>query len=185
MYQKIIIIFFTVLLAYSCSKDNVELDIKDQNDSFRLYQEAYDGFERGDFFYASKKFSEAELKFKNVEYAAKAAIMSCYSLYGINFYDEALESLDRYLMKYRADKNIIYAHYLIAIIHFEQISDEKDLKPLLDAQREIEFFLEKYPESDYSLDLKFKKDLILNQLAAKELYVAKYYISTQNGFQLE
>ncbi len=180
MYQKIIIIFFTVLLAYSCSKDNVELDIKDQNDSFRLYQEAYDGFERGDFFYASKKFSEAELKFKNVEYAAKAAIMSCYSLYGINFYDEALESLDRYLMKYRADKNIIYAHYLIAIIHFEQISDEKkDLKPLLDAQREIEFFLEKYPESDYSLDLKFKKDLILNQLAAKELYVAKYYISTQ------
>ena len=180
MYQKITIIFFTVLLAYSCSKDNVELNIQDKNDSFRLYQEAYDGFERGDFFYASKKFSEAELNFKNVEYAAKAAIMSCYSLYGINFYDEALESLDRYLMKYRADKNVIYAHYLIAIIHFEQISDEKkDLKPLLDAQRKIEFFLKKYPESDYSLDLKFKQDLIINQLAAKELYVAKYYISTQ------
>ena len=29
------------------------------------------------------------------------------------------------------------------------------------------------------LDLKFKKDLIHNQLAAKELFVAKYYISTQ------
>ena len=29
------------------------------------------------------------------------------------------------------------------------------------------------------MDLKFKKDLIQNQLAAKELYVAKYYISTQ------
>ena len=111
--------------------------------------------------------------------------MSCYSLYGINFYDEALESLERYLMKYRADKNVIYAHYLIAIIHYEQISDErKDLKPLLDAQREIEFFLKKYPDSDYSLDLKFKKDLILNQLAAKELYVAKYYILPKNGYQL-
>tara|TARA_B100001057_G_C22420569_1_gene783383 strand:- start:155 stop:685 length:531 start_codon:yes stop_codon:yes gene_type:complete len=83
-------------------------------------------------------------------------------------------------MKYRADKNVIYAHYLIAIIHYEQISDEKkDLKPLLDAQRKIEFFLNNYPDSDYSLDLKFKKDLILNQLAAKELYIAKYYISTQ------
>ena len=106
--------------------------------------------------------------------------MSSYALYGINFYEEALESLDRYLMKYRADKKVIYAHYLIAIIHYEQISDEKkDLKPLIDAQREIDFFLKKYPESDYSLDLKFKKDLILNQLAAKELYVAKYYITTQ------
>ena len=29
------------------------------------------------------------------------------------------------------------------------------------------------------LDLKFKKDLIKNQLAAKELYIAKYYISVQ------
>ena len=29
------------------------------------------------------------------------------------------------------------------------------------------------------MDLKFKKDLIINQIAAKELYVAKYYISVQ------
>jgi outer membrane protein assembly factor BamD len=29
------------------------------------------------------------------------------------------------------------------------------------------------------MDLKFKQDLIENQLAAKELYVAKYYISVQ------
>ena len=180
MYQNILVIFFTVLLIYSCSKKDLELESVSKNDSFRLYQEAYTSFERGDYFYASKKFSEAELNFKNVEYAAKAAIMSSYALYGINFYEEALESLDRYLMKYRADKNVIYAHYLIAIIHYEQISDEKkDLKPLIDAQREIDFFLKKYPESDYSLDLKFKKDLILNQLAAKELYVAKYYITTQ------
>ena len=41
------------------------------------------------------------------------------------------------------------------------------------------FFLKEYPESEYSIDLKFKKDLIQNQLAAKELYIAKYYISTQ------
>ena len=181
MYQKIIIILLSALLTFSCSKENrVELEPSSKNDSFRLYKEAYEGFKRGDYFFASKKFSEAELNFKNIEYAAKASIMSSYALYGINFYDEALEGLDRYLSKYRADKNVIYAHYLKAIIHYEQISDErKDLKPLLDAQREIEFFLNKYPDSDYSLDLKFKKDLILNQLAAKELYVAKYYVSTQ------
>ena len=110
--------------------------------------------------------------------------MSSYCLYGINFYNEALENLERYLKKYPADKNVIYAHYLIAMIHFEQISDEKkDLKPLLDAKQKIEFFLESYPDSDYALDLKFKKDLIQNQLAAKELYVARFYISVKNGFQ--
>ena len=36
-----------------------------------------------------------------------------------------------------------------------------------------------YPNNDYAIDLQFKKDLIINQLAAKELFVAKYYISTK------
>ena len=106
--------------------------------------------------------------------------MSSYALYGINFYNQALDSLNRYLRKYPADRCVIYAHYLIAIIHYEQISDEKkDLKTLLDAQDKIEFFLEKYPDTEYALDLKFKKDLITNQIAAKELYIAKFYISVQ------
>ena len=40
-------------------------------------------------------------------------------------------------------------------------------------------FLKKYPNTEYALDLNFKNDLIINQLAAKELYIAKYYISVQ------
>ena len=133
-----------------------------------------------DYFFASKKFDEAELNFDKPRLAAKAAIMSSYSLYGINFYKEAEENLKRFLKVYPQDKNIMYAHYLLSIIFYEQIQDEKkDLKPLLRASQQIDFFLEKYPDSDYAIDLKFKKDLIQNQLAAKELYIAKYYISIQ------
>ena len=51
--------------------------------------------------------------------------MSSFSLYAINFYDEAESNLERYLKNYPADKNNMYAHYLLAIIYFEQISDEK------------------------------------------------------------
>ena len=40
-------------------------------------------------------------------------------------------------------------------------------------------FFKKYPNTEYAIDLKFKKDLTINQLAAKELYVAKYYISVK------
>ena len=131
-------------------------------------------------FFCGEKFTEAELNFEIVDFAAKSAIMSSYSLYGINFYDKALTNLERYLRKYPTDKNVMYAHYLIAIIHYEQIKDEKkDLQPLLDAKKKIAFFLERYPDTDYAIDLQFKKDLIQNQLAAKELFVAKYYISTQ------
>ena len=106
--------------------------------------------------------------------------MASYALYGINFYDEAVENLNSYLKKYPADKNVMYAHYLLSVIYFEQISDEKkDIQPLLIADKKIDFFLEKFPNSDYAIDLKFKKDLIQNQLAAKELFVARFYVETQ------
>ena len=39
-----------------------------------------------------KKFSEAELNFDRVELAAKA-VMSSFSLYGINFYSDAVENM--------------------------------------------------------------------------------------------
>mgnify|MGYP003389778133 FL=1 len=47
------------------------------------------------------------------------------------------------------------------------------------ANKQIDIFIKKYPETDYASDLKFKKNLIQNQLAAKEMYIAKYYINVQ------
>jgi len=180
MLQKIFLIFILVLSLNSCSKKDMEYEPKDKVNPYKLYQEGFKEFERGNYFYAEKKFTEAELNFEIVDFAAKSAIMSSYSLYGINFYSDALINLERYLKKYPTDSNVMYAHYLIAIIHYEQIKDEKkDLQPLLNAKSKIAFFLKKYPDTDYAIDLKFKQDLIQNQLAAKELYVAKYYISTQ------
>ena len=180
MLQKFFLILILVFSFNACSKNDMEYQPKDKVNPYQLYQQGFELFEQGSYFYAEKKFTEAELNFEIVEFAAKSAIMSSYSLYGINFYSDALTNLERYLKKYPADENVMYAHYLIAIIHYEQISDEKkDLQPLLDAKSKIAFFLKKFPDTDYAIDLKFKNDLIQNQLAAKELYVAKYYISTQ------
>ena len=129
MYHKLILIFILVFSLYSCSKDKeLEYEINENKvDPYKLYQEGFDAFERGEYYYAEKKFSEAELNFEIIEFAAKSAIMSSYALYGINFYTEALENLERYIRKYPADKNIMYAHYLIAIIYYEQMSDEKKI----------------------------------------------------------
>ena len=55
---------------------------------------------------------------------------------------------------------------------------KKDIKPLLEANSRINI-LEKYPNTDYAIDLKFKQNLIRNQLAAKEIYISKYYISVK------
>ena len=179
MIYWLIFVSFLILFT-SCSKEQPVYEPKSLNDGFKVYQEAYEAFENGDFFYAQKKFSEAELNFKSIEYATKSSMMASYCLYGINFYTAALENIEKHLKKYPADKNIIYTYYLRALIYFEQISDEKkDVEPILKSLKEIDFFLNKFPNSEYAIDLKFKRDLAINQMAAKELYIAKYYISVQ------
>ena len=126
MILRVTLAIIFCFLVLSCSKDKkIVYEPSAKVDPFAIYEEGLEAFELNDFFYASKKFSEAELNFENINLAAKSAIMSSFSLYGINFYTEALENLNRYLKKYPADRNVIYAHYLIAIIYFEQISDEK------------------------------------------------------------
>ena len=165
------------LIVISCSKDKkVVYQQSEKVDPFAIYKEGLEAFEINDYFYASKKFSEAELNFENVELAAKSAIMSSFSLYGINFYTEALENLERYLKKYPSDKFVIYAHYLIAIIYFEQISDEKkDLEPLVKANNKIDFFIKSYPNSEYAIDLKFKKVTVFGLKLTNFSYFLKLF----------
>ena len=180
MFLRFVLIVGIVISLISCSKKENIYKPTEIVDPFQLYKEGLEAFDKRQYFFAEKKFSQAELNFEKVELAAKSALMASFSLYAINFYEKAIDSLNRYIKSYPGDKNIMYAHYLSAIIYFEQISDEKkDVEPLLIANKKIDFFLEKFPDTDYAIDLKFKKELIVNQLAAKELFVAKYYISVQ------
>ena len=181
MYQKLLLILFLFLFITSCAKkDEVSVKPPDEKESYNIYKEGLEAMNKGEFFFAAQKFSEAEKILPIVEHSAKASLMSSFCLYSINFHEEAISSLESFLRKYPADKNIQYASYLIALSNYEQILDEKkDIEPLLKTKKIINSFIEKYPDTDYSLDLKFKLGLIQNQLAAKEIYVAKYYIQTQ------
>ena len=106
--------------------------------------------------------------------------MSSYCLYSISFYDEAILNLKRFKKLYPADPNMDYASYLIAVIYYEQILDEKkDVQKLIFTKKAIEDFLKKYPNTDYAMDLEFKLDLVINQMAAKEISIARFYIQNE------
>ena len=146
MYQKLICSFLVIFLITSCSKEEPELNIpKTKDKSFEIYKEAVEAMDAGDYLFASKKFSEAEVVLPKIEFAAKASLMSSYCLYIINFYPETIESLERFIKQYPADKNIGYAHYLIAITLYEQILDEKkDIEPLLKTKKKNTILFTKF-----------------------------------------
>jgi len=178
----LLIFFFSMLLFFSCSKKEASVSStpSTQEEAIKIYEEGLKSLEDGQYFYARKKFDQSESLLPQTQWAAKSALMSSYCLYSMNFYDESILNLKRFIKTYPADTNIDYAHYLIAINYYEQILDEnKDISPLILSKSTIEDFLKKYPDTDYAMDLKFKLDLIINQMAAKELLIARYYIKNE------
>jgi len=183
MFKNLLIYVFSVFVLFSCSKENVEIVVSEPTDeeiALFTYSEAVDALKKGDAFYAAKKFKEVEILLPQGEWASKASLMSSYADYSRNAYPNAIFKLERHINIYPADSNLDYAHYLIAMCYYEQILDEKkDLKPLLKAKEKFEFIIEIYPNTDYGTDARFKIDLIIDQLAAKEMSIIRFYMKTE------
>ena len=183
MFRNLLILLLSIFLSFSCSKKNKETLISEPTDEEKavsIYIEAVEALKEGDAYYAGKKFKDVESLMPQSEWAAKASLMASYSEYSRNAYTNAVFGLERHINNYPADKNIPYAHYLIAICYYEQILDEKkDLRPLLKAKEKFEFIMQTYPNTDYAMDARFKIDLIIDQLAAKEMSIARFYMKTE------
>ena len=179
---KILFILVALLFVYSCGdKTNkiseiVEVDMEMQMSN--AYKEGYFELQRGDVLLAAKKFNEAELLFPQSPWAAKSAIMAAYAYYTQDYYSDTIFELERYLKTYPNHKDKVYAHFLLGMSFYEQIVDEKkDLKSILDAKNQFELIIKEYPASEFAMDAKFKIDLINEILAAKEMYIARYYLN--------
>ena len=183
MFKSFLILLLSVFLLSACSKkDNTKIvsQLTDEEKVVAIYAEAVEALKVGDAYFAGKKFKEAESLLPHSKWAAKASLMASYAEYSRNAFSNSIFGLERHIKNYPADENIPYAHYLIAICYYEQILDEKkDLQPLEQAKKKFEFVLLNYPETDYATDSRFKLDLIIDQLAAKEMSIARYYMQTE------
>ena len=182
IYKLLLILF--LITFNSCSKEKNEItkigQVDQELELISTYKEGMDSFNKGDYFFAAKKFLESELLFPQSKWAPKSALMASYSYYMLDYYSEALFNLERYISSYPNDKNIAYGHFLLAIVYYENIQNEKrDLGPLLKAKKKFNFIMTQYPNTDFALDSKFKIDLINDILASKEMYIGRHYIKKE------
>ena len=180
--KKISVIFFIFLfLINACSQKEEKVSvIKETRQDLEMisaYKEGYNALDQGDPYFAAKKFLEAELLFPQSKWAPRSALMASYSYYMQNYYSEAITTLERYLKTYPSDKNLAYAHYLIAMCYYETIEDEKrDSAPLIKAKNKFTYVVKNFPDTDFTLDAKFKLGVIEDILASKEMYLGRHYI---------
>mgnify|MGYP005991073129 FL=1 len=177
---KHIIFIIIVLLNVSCTKKNEIISKIEEKDLelqvFEAYKEGLRSLEEGDVLFAAKKFNEAEILFPQSEWAPRSSLMAAYTYYSQEYYIDSIAELKRFIKIYPKNKNLDYAYYMLGIVYYEQIVDEKkDLKSINNAKNTFKFVIKNFPNTDYALDAKFKLGMVNNILASKEMYVANYY----------
>jgi outer membrane protein assembly factor BamD len=173
------IILFVVLVSCAKKEEFKESIINEKSLDLQVleaYQEGMKNLESGDVLYAAKKFNEAELLFPQSEWAPKSALMAAYSYYTQDYYGDTIAELERFIRVYPLSKNLDYVYYLLGVTYYEQIVDEKkDLQSIIKAKKYFEILIQNYPNTNYSLDAEYKIELVNETLAAKEMYIGRYY----------
>ena len=185
-FNKIFYLILFCFFVYSCSSTKEEkISILEEKSLDLQMIDAYkEGLEElevnGDALYAAKKFNEAELLYPQSVWASRSALMAAYAYYSQNYFDDAVFELERFLKVYPKNKRLDYANYLLAMVYYEKVVDEKkDIGPLLKSKNHFEYVVNNYPNTDFAFDSDLKLDLINDILASKEMYIGKYYLTSK------
>ena len=178
------IYLFIFIFIFSCSKKEEKITVLKEKSletqMIEVYNQAMEEFERGDVIFAGKKFGEVELLYPQSTWAARAVLMSAYGYFTQGYYNDAINDIERFLIKYKNHPQTDYAYYLLALCHYDQIIDEKkDLNQIIKAKQYFEFIVKNYPNTEYAFDSKYKLELILEIIDSKEMYLARYYVDRE------
>ena len=179
--KRCITLLLTLILFISCSKEEKKISIINAKSLDLQIREAYSegliALEEGDVLFAARKFNEVEILYPQSDFAPKSSLMAAYSYYVQDYYEDCIMELDRFLKVYPKNINLDYAYYMLGIAYYEQIVDEKkDTFSILKSKDYFQYLIQNFPNTEYAFDAAFKIELINDTLAAKELYIGRYYV---------
>ena len=166
-----------VIPAAGCARNKTGSDTayiaRDVNSLYALAKQKLDKSQYED---AAKLFDEVERQHPYSVWARRAHMMSAFSYYMAQKYPEAISSAQRFLTIHPGNKDAPYAHYLIAMSHYQQIEDvTRDQASTANAQQAFGELMRRYPDSRYASDARLKLDLINDHLAGKEMEIGRFY----------
>ena len=137
--------------------------------------------EKKQFKDAAKKFEEFDRQHPYSEWARKALLMSAYTYYELNSFDDAISAAKRYIALHPGTPDAAYAMYLVGISYFDQIPDiNRDQGRAERAIAALEEVVRKFPNTEYAQTARRKIEGARDQLAAKEIAIGRYYESKKN-----
>ena len=130
---------------------------------------------------AAKKFDEVDRQNPYSDWARKALLMSAYSYYQAQKYDDCINAAKRYVTLHPGSPDAAYAQYLIGASYYDQILDVNHDQARTDkAINALEEVIRKYPDTEYAVSAKKKIEVARDQLAGKEMAIGRFYLKKRD-----
>ncbi len=153
----------------------------------RLYREAKDQLNDGNYDQAIKYYESLETRYPYGQFAQQAQIETAYAYFKQNEQASAIAAIDRYIKLHPNGINTDYAYFLKGIVYFNedqgllgkisaQDPTERDPKSARDSYDAFKELVQRFPESKYTPDALARMKYLVNALASSEVHVARYYM---------
>ena len=175
--KKYVLYLLSFILIISCSQDKDLETAKIEVNDKKIFNE-------GIKFSKQKKYREAIENFKKIndefpfsEFSASAIIYNAYLNFELNNLDETVLLLTDYINMNPTGKFSDYAHYMLGMCYYVQISEpDRDSEFTKRAIEKFNVLIKNFPQSDFSMDAKFKIQFLSNYIAKKEFNIAMFYL---------
>ena len=169
---KLVTILILLINCSSNKKDNETIISSD----IETYKSGLSSLKDSNYIKAVEEFDKLYINHPFSSLAKKSEIMTAYSLYQNNEISKSISKLKTFNEMNPKDEFSDYAHYLLAMCYYIQISSQgRDPSLSLKALNSFKLITTKYPNSRYAKDSRLKIQLIKNSLAINELNIGKFY----------
>ena len=187
MQKKLSVLATGVLLALSaCSWLPEKSDETKNWPVAKLYAEARDEMNSGQYESAIKLWERLETNYPFGNYATQAQMEIAYAHYKVGDQAQALASAERFIREHPTHPQVDYMYYLRGLISFNdqmgilsivysQDPTERDPKATRESFAAFKALVDKFPESRYTPDAIERMKYLINAMAQYEVHVAKYY----------
>lgn len=166
-----------VLALTACTSKKDKIDpLTVERPADQIFKEAQDADQKGEYTKATTLYSEVERQHPYSDFATQSQIRQAEVAYDNLKYDDAIIAIDRFVELHPGHPNVDHAYYLKAMCYYEQITDvRRDQAMTQNALDALDTVINRFPDSKYAREATFKKDLVIDHLAGKEMDVGRYY----------
>jgi outer membrane protein assembly factor BamD len=146
----------------------------------KLYNDAMDAMLAERYEAAGRQFDEVERQHPYSVWATKAQLMSGYTLYLRDRFDDSIIAMERFIQLHPSSRDTPYAYYIKAISYYAQIADvTRDQSLTEKAMESLNEVVRRYPDTGYARDARVKIDLTRDHMAGKEMEIGRFYLRTE------